>query len=81
MRIRGCAGGTIWFPPRGAVARDNEQPYSTEGEMVSPLTEARSARIGSDSDRQRGVSPYESNPPKADYLEPELVQEERQFWQ
>ena len=52
----------------GAVARDNKQPYSTEGEMVSPLTKARSAKIGSDSDHQRGVNPYESNPPKADYL-------------
>ena len=50
----------------GAVARDNKQPYSTEGEMVSPLTKARSAKIGSDSDHQRGVSPYESNPVRDD---------------
>jgi len=64
--VRGEQSGS---PSGGAVARDNEQPHSTEGEMVSPLTEARSARIGSGSDRQRGVSPYERNPPKADYLE------------
>ena len=70
MRIRGYAGGEqSGFPRGGAVVRDNEQPYSTEGEMVSPLTEARSARIGSDSERQRGVSPYDGNPPKTDYLE------------
>ncbi len=66
--LEGVRGKQSGFPHGGAVARNNEQPHSTEAEMVSPLTEARSARIGSDSDRQRGVSPYESNPPKADYF-------------
>ena len=35
---------------------------------------------GSASDRQRGVSPYESNPPKADYLEDEWVSNETEYF-
>ena len=41
--MRGEQSGS---PSGGSVARDNKQPHSTEGEMVSPLTEARSARTG-----------------------------------
>jgi len=53
MRIRGCAGETIWFPQRG----DRER-----------------------SDRQRGVSPYESNPVR-DYLPvlPQVVRQTSHF--